>query len=399
MILRSSTLNKLVDKIKNQNTSEFWDEIESLGTPLIEETDIAEKQLVTFLYKEVEPIKNVVVISGPAGMDYQRNKMEKIPNTDIWFRSYLVDENPKFQYLLSPNDPLTYPIELIHDSKKMEEREASFIMDPLNKFPYPTNEPMISTVGLSKEDASFKDNSLWGKVEEFSVWSECMENNRNITLYLPKYCEQERKLSLVTILDGDLHPHILPALHIIDQLINNKNIKPVAVLLVHNAGQREKDMGCNNKFATFLSEELTSYLEKEKGLIFGNENCICGFNFGGIASLYTTYQYPTVYKNTIMVSTSLYWSPNDFKESEYLVWYMSTREKREISIYLECGKMENHSEFQRCFGGASNLLTNRHLRNVLTAKEYSYSYYEFNGGHDFIQWIDSLRRGLMNFYG
>ncbi|MBT2653135.1 alpha/beta hydrolase-fold protein [Oceanobacillus sp. ISL-73] len=299
MILRSSTLNKLVDKIKNQNTSEFWDEIESLGTPLIEETDIAEKQLVTFLYKEVEPIKNVVVISGPAGMDYQRNKMEKIPNTDIW----------------------------------------------------------------------------------------------------PKYCEQERKLSLVTILDGDLHPHILPALHIIDQLINNKNIKPVAVLLVHNAGQREKDMGCNNKFATFLSEELTSYLEKEKGLIFGNENCICGFSFGGIASLYTSYQYPTVYKNTIMVSTSLYWSPNDFKESEYLVWYMSTREKREISIYLECGKMENHSEFQRCFGGASNLLTNRHLRNVLTAKEYSYSYYEFNGGHDFIQWIDSLRRGLMNLYG
>lgn len=55
--------------------------------------------------------------------------------------------------------------------------------------------------------------------------------------------------------------------------------------------------------------------------------------------------------------------------------------------------------FNVFFSGTSNLLTNRHLRNVLIAKEYKHRYVEYEGGHDFIHWGDSLERGLLYFYG
>ena len=198
---------------------------------------------------------------------------------------------------------------------------------------------------------------------------------------------------------GELNPDYIPVLNLIDQLIESKQLKPIVVALVGNVDKREKEMGCNIQFSNFLSDELTSYLNEEKKLKINDDNCICGFSFAGICALFTSINRTEIYKNALMVSTPLYWSPENFKETEYLSWYIANKQKKASNIFIECGSMENHSEYQRFFGGTSNLLTNRHFRNVLIAKEYTYKYHKFNGGHDFIQWIDSLERGLLYFYG
>jgi len=132
--------------------------------------------------------------------------------------------------------------------------------------------------------------------------------------------------------------------------------------------------------------------------IKGN-NCICGFSFGGLCALFTSVNRTETYENVLMVLTPLYWSPKDFGETEYLSQYIASKKTEKSNVYIECGKMENHSEFQRFFGGTSNLLTNRHFRNILLAKGYKHHYHEYNGGHDFIQWVNSLERGLLYFYG
>lgn len=48
------------------------------------------------------------------------------------FRSYVISEDAKFQYAISPNDPLIYPMDYLPDYKKGAEREANFIIDSRN---------------------------------------------------------------------------------------------------------------------------------------------------------------------------------------------------------------------------------------------------------------------------
>ena len=118
MRVSSPRIKEISANSNEKMINDFWKEIAHKGSPLVEDVNLKDKKLVTFLYKEVEPVNNVVVILGPAGLDYERNKMIKLPSTNIWYRSYLVSEDAKFQYLISPNDPLTYPIDILPDYKK-----------------------------------------------------------------------------------------------------------------------------------------------------------------------------------------------------------------------------------------------------------------------------------------
>ena len=43
----------------------------------------------------------------------------------------------------------------------------------------------------------------------------------------------------------------------------------------------------------------------------------------------------------------------------------------------------------------TNLMSNRHLRDVLRAKGYDVTYREVGGGHDFVHWRAMLADGLM----
>lgn len=167
--------------------------------------------------------------------------MIKIPLTTIWFRSYIVNEDAKFQYLLSPNDPLTYPIDILPDFKKLAEREAGFIIDPLNKYPYPNNNLVVSTVGMKHHDRTIKNQPLKGKYETFSIWSDQVKNERQIGLYIPQGIDVDGTVEMLTLLDGELNPDYVPSLHIIDELIHTNQIKRIVVALVDSV-DREKEM-------------------------------------------------------------------------------------------------------------------------------------------------------------
>ena len=46
--------------------------------------------LVTFLWRETEPLEHVVVVGGPSGFSLRQNLMTKLPGSDVWYRSYPV---------------------------------------------------------------------------------------------------------------------------------------------------------------------------------------------------------------------------------------------------------------------------------------------------------------------
>lgn len=63
--------------------------------------------LLTFLWRAVEPVDNVVVWGGPAGWDMVTNRMTHVAGTDVWHLTCRVRRGARTVYRLSPNDPLT----------------------------------------------------------------------------------------------------------------------------------------------------------------------------------------------------------------------------------------------------------------------------------------------------
>src|SRR5262245_32773864 len=143
---RLAQLQKELEAGNKSAVESFWQEMAKKGTPLIEPIKgQAGYSLVTFLWRHTEETKNVAVISGVAGHNAV-DPMTRLPNTDVWFKTYRLRNDASFIYSISINDPLA-PLTKV-DSKNLEalkQRFSTFKSDPLNKsrriidnFPHPS---------------------------------------------------------------------------------------------------------------------------------------------------------------------------------------------------------------------------------------------------------------------
>ncbi len=70
-------------------------------------------------------------------------------------------------------------------------------------------------------------------------------------------------------------------------------------------------------------------------------------------------------------------------------------------MHLEVGTLEDVAwEFAfPQYATSTVLLSNRHLRDVLDAKGYSFSYHEYNGPHDSLIWRGTFGDALISLIG
>lgn len=62
MEVKSPRLKEIETNVSAKSIDNFWGEISEIGSPLIEDINHQSEKLITFLYKEVEPLDNVVVL-------------------------------------------------------------------------------------------------------------------------------------------------------------------------------------------------------------------------------------------------------------------------------------------------------------------------------------------------
>ena len=124
-------------------------------------------------------------------------------------------------------------------------------------------------------------------------------------------------------------------------------------------------------------------------------NFIVGASFGGLAGMFLGLKYPNVVGNIISQSGAFFWFPREEREDGWLMKQFAFAKKLNLNIYLDVGCVENVLTFNK---GASILSANRHLRDVLTAKEYQVFYQEYAGGHDYMCWQDTLPTALIELF-
>ncbi|WP_010299378.1 esterase [Clostridium senegalense] len=98
----SYKISELEEKIKDGDINainKFWEYVKKHGAPLIEKVHgDKENVLVTYIYKQTEPIENILIFGSFPGYNYEENLMKKLLNTNVWFKTYKVRNDVKFKY-------------------------------------------------------------------------------------------------------------------------------------------------------------------------------------------------------------------------------------------------------------------------------------------------------------
>ncbi len=403
----------------------FWDEIQRHGAPIIEPMPTDSKHmLVTFLWRGTPDTHNVAVLRLPyaAGSptDYF---MERLGNTNIWYKTLAIPKNARFEYSLAPNIPSIHAISFGIDNDAISMVVAAARPDPLNPNrwnvdKHPLNPPEFQ--GTSFLQMPDTPPQPWimehpeipaGQIQRQQFKSTLLNNEREIVAYLPPdYSKANKPYPLLILFDeadyvGDDNQFPgAPAPTVLNNLIAAKRIPPIIALFVGNApGARARELPCNPTFYDFLATELLPWAHTHYNFTADPaQTTVAGSSFGGLAAACAALLRPATFGNVLSLSGSFWWTPSSNNsapsdaapEPNWVAKQFIASPKLPLRFFLAAGT----DEIDVSGGAGSILLNNRNLRDVLLAKGYEVHFQEFPGGHDFLSWRGVLADGLIALF-
>lgn len=404
---RIASLKEALSSGNNAALESFWQEIAEHGAPLMEPIeDDSEHYLVTFLWRDQGDTQNVVVFSGPAGYTYPaKNQMQRLLESDLWYRTYRVRSNLRQTYMLSHNDSLT-------DLDWKADLGTRLVADPLSQkhFVFPKDEDIpddhgFATTVLELPDAPTqpyitpRPDAPKGKVEKHRLHSEILNNERRVYIYTPPgYDSEGEPYALLLLFDGPAYIEMVPTPTILDNLISEGKVPPmIAVLPDSLDGEtRSRELPCHQPFVDFLTQELLPWVRERYHVTDDPARSIVGgSSYGGLASSFVGLRASERFGNVLSQSGSYWWESDseDGIPQESLTQQFIASPRLPVRFYMEVGLQERNAS------DTSMITTNRHLRDILLLKGYEVHYTEFNGGHDYLCWRGSLADGLVTLAG
>ena len=204
--------------------------------------------------------------------------------------------------------------------------------------------------------------------------------HRRVHLYQPP---SAAACPLILVLDGNDYIRQGKLIQILDNLIAQKCVQPVALALVPHAGlARVVEYLSNDATLGFLNNCVLPLAYRELNLInlkakpgaFG----IMGASMGGLMALYAGLRMPEIFGNVLTQSGCYSYDDHDFAVMD-LVRYAPIQP---IWVWMDVGKYEYL------------LPTNQRMRDLLVERGYQVCYREYPGGHNYTSWRDDLWRGL-----
>ena len=388
--------------IDASTVDEFWEDVAVTGTPLIEYTDDPRRNLVTFLWRDEVDVGDVAVFSALDRGEPEHAMMMRLDGTDIWYRTYEVNDDLDITYRLSPLS-----------EKAPTDRMAFFSTRGRNAHPDPLN-PRVHALKSNNPGRTFSLATLkgarsrdWdptapvrGEVVEHKVTSAVLGNERNVWVYTPSEDPgPDATHDLIIFLDGWHYLEWVHAATIVEHLVSGEEMDPPVIVFVDCLDMeiRSREQRCHDSFNTFLIEELMPWIratcptttdEASRTTIGGSSN-------GGLAAAYAGLKHANVFGNILSQSGTFAWHPEEEKgldaPREWLTHQFAISDHQPLRLHLATGKLENNIRPGRPPGG---LLANRHMRDVLLAKGYEVDFLEFNGGHGYYEWSGVLGDGL-----
>jgi enterochelin esterase family protein len=421
---RLRSLSEAVENGHNAALELFWNEVEEHGEPLLEAIEGDDANLyATFLWRATEELDNVVIFSKlfMEGLrDRQTGKMERLLDTDVWYRTTIVRRDSRLTYSFTPNDSLLPPSQMENPIDYFGSTKIS-PYNPLNQIYESGSDELITRVFYPDGN---EDHYGWyrsimegpdappqphyavragvpkGKLAGLSVRSEILANERTIGVYTPPgYDPSGQPYALLICFDGVAYVSdaFVPTPTILDNLLSEHAIPPAVALFIDHVvdgeDQRLSELLCNSEFNRFLTDELLPQVRERFNVTNDPElTLIAGSSAGGLGAAFAAFEYPEQFGN-VLAQTGAFRFGGRGRPECWLIRQFVESERLPLSFYLDVGIYEDRGP------GISALRVVRHFRDVLESKGYPVTYAEHSGGHDYVVWRQTLVDGLISLIG
>jgi enterochelin esterase-like enzyme len=210
-------------------------------------------------------------------------------------------------------------------------------------------------------------------------------DKRPVYLYQPPTTEP---VPLLVVLDGNDFFKRAKLAAIVDNLIAKKRIPPIAIAGVAHGGQaRFVEYLCSDATLAFLIRDVFALAREHLNLVepAGGRYGIMGASMGGLMSLYAGLRMPDIFGSVISFSGAFGFGLGGHRSVVHDL--VELYPPRPLNLWMNVGRYEWLLE------------PNRHMREALTARGYSFTYREYSGGHNYTCWRDELPLALEAVYG
>lgn len=208
---------------------------------------------------------------------------------------------------------------------------------------------------------------------------------RTVILYNPP---TDVPTPLLVVWDGQDYCRRGMLTTLLDNLIAQKKIRPIALAMVESAKQeRFIEYACSETTNYFLMQHVLPLATRELNLISIKKNPgaygVLGASMGGLMALYTGVRYPEVFGHVLSQSGAfIIW--NDVP----LLWELMEKNPRhQLKLWLDIGKYD----FLRS--------ANRKFKAFLRTNGYDFRFREYMGAHNYTSWRNDLPDGLIYHFG
>jgi len=312
------------------------------------------------------------------------------------------DERPKTFKRLSPGSgrgaaqivwsaSLTVPRDAYVEYAFLDPDSQEHILDPYNQcstsngvgsrnnyFYMP--ETMPSPFSMRRADVST------GKVTRHRVdtWLMQDDGERDVYLYAPP---AKGPFPLLVVYDGPDYLHRGRLTTIVENLVANKRIRPIAIAFLQNGrARRNAEYICSDTTISWLDKEVLPLARKHLRLINIKEQPgafgVLGASAGGISAMYTGLRMPEIFGKVLCQSGVFALEGRDFAAVDLV----RHQHAHNIKIWMDIGIMDDLLE------------DNRRMIGILNENNYNVTYREFSGGHNYTSWRDDVWRGLEEMF-
>ncbi len=228
-----------------------------------------------------------------------------------------------------------------------------------------------------------------GKISEHDLFGGHTLGNthRKVFLYHPPV---DAPVPLVIVWDGTDYLERASLNIIVDNLIAQGRIRPIALALIENAGGgRFAEYAMNEATATYARRILLPCAKKHLRLLDEDAQPGChgvlGASMGGLMALYTGLRAPDIFGQVVSQSGAFFIDPD--RETMLIDDLIRLAPLAPLKIWQDTGTLE------------WLLDGNRTMHTLLTERGYDVRYHEFAGGHNYTMWSQTVGRALESVYG
>jgi enterochelin esterase family protein len=325
--------------------------------------------------------------------------MTLVPGTDVWYQTFTMPGDHRISYHFTPHtgqasdadpaqpDPLNPhrflpPISQERPDSAID-RASPFMNNSIVVLPRAPTSPYVDP----------RPGIAVGRVDERSFRSSTGGGSRRVWVYSPPLGAGVTPAGLLVCSWGKDYLNAIPVPTILDNLIADHRIPPLAAIFVDDGDDRFQNFQVAQHHADMVAKDLIPWARTTLHVPADARRVIVtGYSAAGLESTLIGLRYPDLVGN-VLSQSGAFWRGFEGEGAtapEWMAAQFATAPKTDTKFYLDVGGAETTAA-----GGTFKAATLR-LRDVLVKRGFSVVFNEVPGGeHEFVHWRTTISDGLI----